>query len=58
MDGIAEVRVVEDIEKLRTETKPHVFTDVNLALQSKIKLRSSESSQNGASEPAPVIPSR
>jgi hypothetical protein len=48
--GIAEVWVVEEIEELGSETKPHLLGEVKLALQPKIQLRSSETAQHIAPE--------
>lgn len=44
--GVPEVGVIEDVEELGTETKTELFTEVKLALQPKIRLRSSETAQH------------
>jgi len=48
--GVAEVRVVGDVEDLGPEVKPQPFGKVKLTLQGKIRLRSSETPQHVASE--------
>ena len=48
--GIAEVLVVEDVEELGPETKPHLLSEVKLPLQRDIGLCSSETAQYIAPE--------
>ena len=48
--GIAEVRVIENIEELSSETKPHLLSDVKLALQRHVRLPGSEPAQHVAPE--------
>src|SRR5262245_18371782 len=48
--GTAEVRMGNDVEELSPETKPHPLGEAKLPLQSKLQLRSSQSSQHIASE--------
>jgi hypothetical protein len=55
--GIAEIRMVKDIEKLRSEEKSSIFGEVKLPLQGKIGLPSSETPQHIAPEIA-LLPGR
>jgi len=48
--GIAEIRMVEDVEELGSEAKAHLFSEVKLPLQGKIRLRCSETPKHIASE--------
>jgi len=48
--GIAEVGVIEDVEELRSEAKPHFLGYAELPLQPEIDLRSVETPQYVASE--------
>jgi hypothetical protein len=40
--GIAEVRVIKDVEELGTQTKVHFLGEMKLALQGDVCLRGSE----------------
>jgi len=55
--GIAEVRVVKDVEELGSETKFHLFGEVKLPLQPNIRLRCAETAQHVAAE-ITLLPSR
>src|SRR5208282_198298 len=48
--GISEVGMVEDVEELSPETKPHFLGDAKRPLQPDIRLSSVETSQHVASE--------
>src|ERR1044071_8992759 len=48
--GVAEVRVVEDVEELRAEAKPHLFDDAKLSLQPDVRLPGPETPQHVAPE--------
>src|SRR5262249_7340329 len=52
----AEVRVVQDVEKLRPEREPHLLAEMEPTLRREVELRSAEPAQHVAPE-VPLLPS-